>query len=127
VPTLRVTNKSDLMAGDPVHPLEGNPGPPAAALLGPLPPGGLDEGARGDRLGWMQAARGRELRQTMELLMSVRKAENKGQAAGDGGKIEDRDNDAIEMPGPDRAAAVALSPSKRSRGASQACPRSWPR
>ena len=76
-----------------------------------------DDGAGGDQLGRMQAARGREVRQTQELLMAIRKAENKGQAAGDGGKIKDRDNDAIEMPSPDRTAAVALSPSKRSRGA----------
>ena len=86
-----------------------------------------NDSAGGDRLGRIQAARGRELRQTLELLMAIRKAENKGQAAGDGGKIKDRDNDAIEMPGPDRAAAVALSPSKRSRGALRSRSRSWPR
>jgi hypothetical protein len=76
-----------------------------------------NDSAGGDRLRRMQVGRGRELRRTLELLMAMRKAENKGQAVGEGGKIKDRDNDAIEMPGRDRATAVAPSPSRRSRGA----------
>jgi hypothetical protein len=40
--------------------------------------------------------------------MKMRTTENNGQAASDGGKIKESDHDAIEMPGRDQVAVVAL-------------------
>jgi hypothetical protein len=59
-----------------------------------------DSSAAGERLRREQTARGRELRQTLELLMKMQKGENDGQAAGDGGKVKDGDNAVTEKPAP---------------------------
>jgi hypothetical protein len=66
-----------------------------------------DGSAAGERLRRMQTARGRELRQTLELLMTMRKAENNGQADGDGGQMKDGESPVPE--GPATAAVVAAS------------------
>ena len=50
-----------------------------------------NDSAGGDRRRRRLTARGREPRQTLELLMAMRKAENNGQAAGDIGKIKASD------------------------------------
>jgi hypothetical protein len=59
----------------------------------------------GERLRRMQTARGRELRQTLELLTKIQEAESNEQAAGDGGKVKGSDNDVTELPAPAVAAA----------------------
>jgi hypothetical protein len=64
-----------------------------------------DSSAAGERLRREQTAKGRELRQTLELLMKLQKGENSGQAGGDGGKVKDGDNTVTEKPAP----AVATS------------------
>ena len=66
-----------------------------------------DDSAEGERRRRQQAARGRELRQTIELLMKVQKGENHGQAAGDDGTIHD--DKCAETEAPARAAKVATS------------------
>jgi hypothetical protein len=71
-----------------------------------------DSSAAGERLRREQTAQGRELRQTLELLMKMQKAESKecnGQAAGDGGKMKDGENPATETPASARAPKVATS------------------
>jgi hypothetical protein len=66
-----------------------------------------DSSALGERLRRMQTARGRELRQTLELLMKMRKGDNDGQAAGDDGKAR---NGEKPTGGPENS-APAVAPS----------------
>jgi hypothetical protein len=65
-----------------------------------------DSSARGDRLRREQTAKSRELRQTIELLITMRKAEYSGQTGDDGGK-EDDEKTAPETPAPARAPKAA--------------------
>jgi hypothetical protein len=57
-----------------------------------------DCSAAGERLRREQTSRGRELRQTLELLMKMQKSENNGQAACDGGNVEEGERAATEAP-----------------------------
>jgi len=88
-----------------------------------------DTSAAGERLRREQTARGRELRQTLELLMKMQKGENNGQAACDGGKENDGEKTATETPAPARAPKVATSsdeecePGSASKPASKKRPR----
>jgi hypothetical protein len=59
-----------------------------------------DSSAAGERLRREQTARGPELQQTLELLMTMQKSENNDQAAGDGGKINEGEDTATETPAP---------------------------
>src|SRR4029077_2734324 len=57
-----------------------------------------DTSAGGERLRREQTAKGRELRQTLELLMKMQKGENHGQAAGDVGNMKDDEKPVTETP-----------------------------
>jgi hypothetical protein len=56
----------------------------------------FDGSAGGERLRRSQTARSRELRQTLELLMKMRKSEDNGQAACDGGNAKDGETPELE-------------------------------
>jgi len=72
-----------------------------------------DTSAAGERLRREQTARGRELRQTLELLMKMQKGENHGQAAGDDGKAKDGEKPVRETPA---AKVPASSEAEREAG-----------
>jgi hypothetical protein len=78
-----------------------------------------DTSAAGERLRREQTAKGRELRQTLELLMKMQKGENNGQATGDDGNEKDGEKTATETPAPARALKVA-TPSEAQREAGAA-------
>ena len=82
----------------------------------------FDGSAAGERLRRMQTARSRELRQTLELLMKMQKAESNGPAAGDDGKMSSvKDGDTVpETPAP----AVAASKEEQREAGSAAKPAS---
>ncbi len=63
----------------------------------------FDGSAEGERLRRSLTAQRRELRQTLELLMKMRKTENNGQAAGDGGNVEDGETPETETLAPEVA------------------------
>src|SRR2546423_1883997 len=62
-----------------------------------------DTSVAGERLRREQTAKGRELRQTLELLMKMQKGENNDQATGNDGKEKDGEKPATETPAPARA------------------------
>jgi hypothetical protein len=82
-----------------------------------------DSSAAGERRRREQTAKGRELRQTLELLMKMQKGENNGQAASDGGKVKDSDDTVTEKPAPkvatsseeQREAGSASKPASKKR------------
>jgi hypothetical protein len=84
-----------------------------------------DSSARGERLRREQTALGREFRQTLEVLMKMRKGENNDQVAGDGGKVKAGESPATETPAPATAPKLATpseekrEPGSASRPASQ--------
>ena len=63
----------------------------------------FDGSAEGERLRRSLTAQRRELRQTLELLMKMRKSENNGQAACDGGNVKDGETPETETPAPEVA------------------------
>ena len=62
----------------------------------------FDGSAEGERLRRSLSAQRRELRQTLELLMKMRKSEDNGQAACDGGNVKDGETPETETPAPAR-------------------------
>jgi hypothetical protein len=87
-----------------------------------------DSSVAGERLRREQTARGRELRQTLELLMKLQRGENNGQAAGDGGRMTDGGKPMTEKPAPAMAAAVATSnEEQREAGSAKPAPKKRPR
>ena len=76
----------------------------------------FDGSVAGERLRRMQTARGRELKQTLELLMKMRKGENNGQTASDRGKMNEDEKAATvpETPAPVVAASCEKQHEPRS-------------
>jgi hypothetical protein len=66
-----------------------------------------DDSVRGERRRRQQTAKGRELRQTIELLLKMQKANNDGQAAGNGGKLKEGDH---AVPAPKTTALAVAAP-----------------
>ena len=65
----------------------------------------FDGSAEGERLRRSLIAQRRELRQTLELLMKMRKSEDNGHAACDGGNAKDGETPETETPAPEVAAS----------------------
>ena len=77
----------------------------------------FDGSAEGERLRRSLSAQRRELRQTLELLMKMRKSEDNGHAGGDGGNVRAGESPATETPAPAKAPKVATpSAQKRESG-----------
>ena len=79
----------------------------------------FDGSAEGERLRRSLTAQRRELRQTLELLMKMRKSEDNGQAACDGGNVKDGESPATETPASAWTPKVA-TPSEKQREAGSA-------
>jgi hypothetical protein len=83
-----------------------------------------DTSAVGERLRREQTAKGRELRQTLELLMKMQKGENHGQAAGDDGNAKDGEKPVRETTA---AKVPASSEAEREAGSANPRPKKRPR
>ena len=83
-----------------------------------------DTSAAGERLRREQTTKGRELRQTLELLMKMQKAENNGQAAGNDGNEKDGESPTTATSAPARTPNVATSSEAQSEAGAASKPAS---